>query len=188
MQRSDDVRQGRHQVRDPELVIAWRLVQSPRQSTADIAMPANWTSRCPKVCRSVANCLSWQAADQLYLEHFAMRDPRYDILFEPVKIGPVTARNRFYQVPHCTGLGRLRPRMLAAFRGVKAEGGWGRRLQRVLLHSSNFRRLASPFRLPMERQRCKGSRADDRTDSCARIPRRRRTLVWRRSDRQYGYA
>ncbi len=54
-----------------------------------------------------------------------MRDPRYDILFEPVKIGPVTAKNRFYQVPHCTGMGWLRPRMLAALRGVKAEGGWG---------------------------------------------------------------
>jgi dimethylamine/trimethylamine dehydrogenase len=53
------------------------------------------------------------------------RDSRYDILFEPVKIGPVTARNRFYQVPHCTGLGWLRPRMVAALRGVKAEGGWG---------------------------------------------------------------
>jgi dimethylamine/trimethylamine dehydrogenase len=53
------------------------------------------------------------------------RDSRYDILFEPVEIGPVTAKNRFYQVPHCTGLGWLRPRMLAALRGVKAEGGWG---------------------------------------------------------------
>ena len=53
------------------------------------------------------------------------RDPRYDILFEPVKIGPVTAPNRFYQVPHCTGLGWLRPRMVAALRGMKAEGGWG---------------------------------------------------------------
>ncbi len=53
------------------------------------------------------------------------RDPRYDILFEPVKIGPVTAPNRFYQVPHCTGLGWLRPRMLADMRGTKAEGGWG---------------------------------------------------------------
>ena len=42
------------------------------------------------------------------------RDPRYDILFEPVKIGPVTARNRFYQVPHCTGMGWQRPRTLAA--------------------------------------------------------------------------
>ncbi|HXV24398.1 MAG TPA: FAD-dependent oxidoreductase [Alphaproteobacteria bacterium] len=52
------------------------------------------------------------------------RDPRYDILFEPVKIGPVTAKNRFYQVPHCTGLGWLRPRMLAGLRGMKAEGGW----------------------------------------------------------------
>ncbi len=53
------------------------------------------------------------------------RDPRYDILFEPVKSGPVTAPNRFYQVPHCTGLGWIRPRMLAALRGMKAEGGWG---------------------------------------------------------------
>lgn len=53
------------------------------------------------------------------------RDPRYDILFEPVKIGPVTARNRFYQVPHCTGMGYQRPRTLAAMRGVKAQGGWG---------------------------------------------------------------
>jgi len=53
------------------------------------------------------------------------RDPRYDILFEPVKIGPVTTRNRFYQVPHCTGMGWVRPKTLAAMRGVKAEGGWG---------------------------------------------------------------
>lgn len=53
------------------------------------------------------------------------RDPRYDILFEPVKIGPVTAKNRFYQVPHCTGMGYMRPRMLAGMRGIKAEGGWG---------------------------------------------------------------
>jgi dimethylamine/trimethylamine dehydrogenase len=53
------------------------------------------------------------------------RDPRYDILFEPVQIGPVQAPNRFYQVPHCNGMGNLRPRMLAAMRGIKAEGGWG---------------------------------------------------------------
>jgi len=53
------------------------------------------------------------------------RDPRFDILFEPVQIGPVTAPNRFYQVPHCTGMGYRRPQSLAALRGVKAEGGWG---------------------------------------------------------------
>ena len=52
------------------------------------------------------------------------RDTRYDILFEPVKIGPVTARNRFYQVPHCNGMGRTFPSSMAAMRGVKAEGGW----------------------------------------------------------------
>lgn len=53
------------------------------------------------------------------------RDPRFDILFEPVQIGPVTAPNRFYQVPHCTGMGYRRPKTLATMRGVKAEGGWG---------------------------------------------------------------
>ena len=53
------------------------------------------------------------------------RDSRYDILFEPLKIGPVTTKNRFFQVPHCTGMGWLRPRTLAAMREVKAEGGWG---------------------------------------------------------------
>lgn len=49
----------------------------------------------------------------------------YDVLFESVKIGPVTAPNRFYQVPHCTGQGHLRPRADAAVRKMKAEGGWG---------------------------------------------------------------
>ncbi len=49
----------------------------------------------------------------------------YDVLFEPVRIGPKVAPNRFYQVPHCNGLGHARPTSLAAMRGIKAEGGWG---------------------------------------------------------------
>ncbi len=53
------------------------------------------------------------------------RDPRFDVLFEPVDIGPVTAPNRFFQVPHCTGMGYRRPQTLAGMREVKAEGGWG---------------------------------------------------------------
>ncbi len=52
------------------------------------------------------------------------RDPRYDILFEPVQIGPVTARNRFYQVPHCNGMGHQMPEAHAAMREIKAQGGW----------------------------------------------------------------
>ena len=54
-----------------------------------------------------------------------MRDPRYDILFEPMKIGPVTSKNRFYQVPHCNGGGYRDPSAAAAMRGIKSEGGWG---------------------------------------------------------------
>ena len=53
-----------------------------------------------------------------------MRDPRYDILFEPVAIGPLTAKNRFYQVPHCNGGGYRDPSAAAEMRGIKAEGGW----------------------------------------------------------------
>jgi dimethylamine/trimethylamine dehydrogenase len=54
-----------------------------------------------------------------------MRDPRYDILFQPQAIGPLTAPNRFYQVPHCNGGGYRDPSAAAAMRGIKAEGGWG---------------------------------------------------------------
>ena len=49
----------------------------------------------------------------------------YALLFDPVRIGPVTAPNRFYQVPHCNGMGYRMPEALAAMRGIKAEGGWG---------------------------------------------------------------
>jgi dimethylamine/trimethylamine dehydrogenase len=52
------------------------------------------------------------------------RDSRYDVLFEPVQIGPVTAKNRFYQVPHCNGMGFNWPQTHAKMREAKAEGGW----------------------------------------------------------------
>jgi dimethylamine/trimethylamine dehydrogenase len=52
-------------------------------------------------------------------------DPRHAILFEPVRIGPKTLPNRFYQVPHASGFGSGSPRTQAAFRAIKAEGGWG---------------------------------------------------------------
>ena len=70
------------------------------------------------------------------------RDPRYDILFEPVKIGPKTARNRFYQVPHCSGMGWAWPQTLAAMRGMKAEGGWAVVQHRILLDPPDLRRHA----------------------------------------------
>ncbi|MDG2335010.1 MAG: FAD-dependent oxidoreductase [Myxococcota bacterium] len=52
-------------------------------------------------------------------------DDRYGVLFDEIKIGPVVAPNRFYQVPHCTGMGYQAPNTLAAMRETKAEGGWG---------------------------------------------------------------
>ena len=32
------------------------------------------------------------------------RDPKYDVLFEPVRIGPKVMRNRFYQTPALLGV------------------------------------------------------------------------------------
>jgi dimethylamine/trimethylamine dehydrogenase len=52
------------------------------------------------------------------------RDPHHDILFEQVRIGPKTMRNRFYQTPHADGLNSQFPGAEAGFRGMKAEGGW----------------------------------------------------------------
>jgi dimethylamine/trimethylamine dehydrogenase len=51
-------------------------------------------------------------------------DPRHAILFEPVRIGPKTLRNRFYQVPHCTGFGVEKPWSQSRHRAIKAQGGW----------------------------------------------------------------
>jgi dimethylamine/trimethylamine dehydrogenase len=53
------------------------------------------------------------------------RDPKHDVLFEPVKIGPKKTRNRFWQTSHCAGPGSERPGAQAHLRGMKAEGGWG---------------------------------------------------------------
>src|SRR3569833_2810600 len=53
------------------------------------------------------------------------RHSRFDVLFEPVRIGPVVAPNRFYAEPHASGMTNTMPRMRAGFREMKAEGGWG---------------------------------------------------------------
>ncbi|MBI3647253.1 MAG: NAD(P)-binding protein [Actinobacteria bacterium] len=53
------------------------------------------------------------------------RDPKHDVLFEPIRIGPKTLRNRFYQVPHCNGAGSEKPNAQAWNRAMRAEGGWG---------------------------------------------------------------
>jgi dimethylamine/trimethylamine dehydrogenase len=53
------------------------------------------------------------------------RDPRHDMLFEPVSFGPKQMKNRFWATSHSTGYGSERPGTHAAFRGMKAEGGWG---------------------------------------------------------------
>ncbi len=53
------------------------------------------------------------------------REGKYDILFEPITLGPKTLKNRFWQTTHCTGYSAGRPGTQAGVRGMKAEGGWG---------------------------------------------------------------
>lgn len=53
------------------------------------------------------------------------RDPRYDILFEPIQIGPVRMKNRFYVVPHADSFGMGKMDEMIAYRKARAEGGWG---------------------------------------------------------------
>jgi dimethylamine/trimethylamine dehydrogenase len=52
------------------------------------------------------------------------RDPKYDILFAPIQVGPKTLKNRFYASPQCTGFGADRPGQQAYHRAMKAAGGF----------------------------------------------------------------
>ena len=53
-----------------------------------------------------------------------MTDNPYRVLLEEVPFGPLVARNRFFQVPHCNGMGYRDVQAHAEMRAVKAEGGW----------------------------------------------------------------
>ena len=88
-----------------------------RRSMAVTNSPARSANRRTKAYCSNANpyCLRW--ADMA-------RDPRYEVQFESVRIEPVTARNRFYQIPHCNGMGRSFPSLMTEMRRTKAEGSW----------------------------------------------------------------
>ena len=54
-----------------------------------------------------------------------MLNGQYDILFEPLKIGPVTAPNRFVMMPYANGHSYLMPNGAIGIREMRAEGGWG---------------------------------------------------------------
>jgi dimethylamine/trimethylamine dehydrogenase len=52
------------------------------------------------------------------------RDPKYDVLFTPLPIGPRVLRNRFYATSQCSGFGADRPGQQAFHRAMKAAGGF----------------------------------------------------------------
>lgn len=64
-------------------------------------------------------------------------DDRYRLLFEPLRIGPVTAKNRFYAVPLATGHGHLQSghRIVRLLSGDELAGATFHREQARLLDS-----------------------------------------------------
>ena len=74
------------------------------------------------------------------------RNPRFDVLFEPVRIGPVTAPNRFYQVPHASGMTNALPHVRAALPRDQGGGRLGRGVHRRLSIASELGRFAAALR------------------------------------------
>ena len=74
------------------------------------------------------------------------RNPRFDVLFEPVRIGPVTAPNRFYQVPHASGMTNALPQVRAAFPRDQGRRRLGRGLHRRGVDPSELGRFAAAVR------------------------------------------
>ena len=91
----------------------------------------------------------------------------YALLFEPVQIGPVTARNRFYQVPHCTGLGHVRPRADAAVRGHEGRRRLGGGFQSGDRDSPDLGLVSLCRGAAMGWARCARVAADDGCSTCA---------------------
>ncbi|MGO1543209.1 MAG: FAD-dependent oxidoreductase [Gulosibacter sp.] len=50
---------------------------------------------------------------------------RYSVLFEPIQVGPHTAKNRFWSTPHAIGYGIDNVASQAGVRANRAAGGWG---------------------------------------------------------------
>ena len=81
------------------------------------------------------------------------RDPKHDILFEPIQIGPKTMKNRFYQVPHCNGFGSEKPLEPGLLPRHEGRGRLRRLLHRVLLDLTRVRRHAPRLGAPLGRRR-----------------------------------
>src|SRR5438874_2202917 len=72
-------------------------------------------------------------------------NPKHDVLFEPIQIGPKTMKNRFYQIPHCNGFGSERPLSQAYFRAMKAEGGYAACCTEYCSHSYLPQQFLTPY-------------------------------------------
>ena len=78
------------------------------------------------------------------------RDSRDDIFFEPVRIGPVTAENRFYHVPHCNGTGYRYSDILGRNARYKSRGRIGGGEHRMVFSAPVLRHYPDRQRPPTD--------------------------------------
>ena len=108
------------------------------------------------------------------------RDSRYDILFEPVAIGPTAAPNRFYAVPHASGMTNANAADPGGLPRDQGRGRLGCRLHRRLLDPPQRRRPAVAQCDAVGRGRHPQPCADDGGGAPPRGAGRRRAVAWRR--------
>ena len=119
---------GNRQFQIRDLRVAPRLETRPVRPRRRIDVRKQMRSLALDVAPALAALLAGDRGGEIGRAVVRLLPRDRDLLLrssQPIRLGPVTARNRFSQVPHCSGMGWKRPRMLAAMRGVKAEGGWG---------------------------------------------------------------
>ena len=78
------------------------------------------------------------------------RDPRHDVLFEPIKIGPKELKNRFYLTGHANGFGIQSPDHIGAKRYSNHDAGnehqeegraFGDEQAKLVIHQGGYARL-----------------------------------------------
>ena len=144
-----------------------RAGASARWPGACVARPTAWSGSPPMGRpRSVGTAARGQAATQcdtrsLYIfvrrrgrrRHMA-RDPKYDILFEPIQLGPKTLEEPLLPGAPLHRRGLREARLPGLSPRGQGGGRLGRGLHRVLLDPSRVRRHASGLGADLGRRRC----------------------------------
>ena len=118
------------------------------------------------------------------VERHASRNPRYDLLFEPLRIGPGHRAQPLLPGAALHRHGHRLPRQPAPPSRDQGRGRLGRRQYGILLHPSELRRRALSHGEPVGRAGHGPARGRRRRDPRAWRAGRGRALAWRHQDPQ----